>query len=64
MIPLLCGMQRVCSYCYIITYFYVIITKDSIITHCYIFQSPELADESDSSITLYKVHNKDSRIFH
>ena len=38
-------MQRACL-CYytIITYYYVIITPGSIITHYYLFQSPELAD--------------------
>jgi len=43
--PLLRVMQRA-SFCYylIITYYYVIITPGSIITHYYLFQSPELAD--------------------
>ena len=45
MIPLLRVMQRVCYHDYVvITYYYVIITKGPIITHDYIFQSPELAD--------------------
>ena len=45
MIPLLRVMQRVCYHDYVvITYYYVIITKGPIITHNYIFQSPELAD--------------------
>ena len=45
MITLLPVMQRACL-CYytIITYYYVIITPGSIITHYYLFQSPELAD--------------------
>ena len=45
MITLLLVMQRACL-CYytIITYYYVIITPGSIITHYYLFQSPELAD--------------------
>ena len=38
-------MQRAClCYYVIITYYYVIITLGSIITHYYLFQSPELAD--------------------
>ena len=47
MITLLPVMQRACL-CYytIITYYYVIITPGSIITHYYLFQSPELADGS------------------
>ena len=40
-------MQRA-SLCYytIVTYYYVIITQGSIITHYYLFQSLELADVS------------------
>ena len=46
MITLLPVMQRACL-CYytIITYYYVIITPGSIITHYYLFQSPDLADD-------------------
>ena len=45
MIPLLRVMQRVSLYYYtIITYYHVIITPGSIITHCYLFQSHVLAD--------------------
>ena len=46
MITLLCVMQRA-SLCYytIINYYYVIIIPGSIITHYYLLQSPELADE-------------------
>ena len=47
MIPLFCIMQSVgLHYCIItsITYYYVIITQGSIVTHYYLFQSPELAD--------------------
>ena len=49
MITLLLVMQRA-SLCYytIITYYYVIITPCSIITHYYLFQSPELADDLPS----------------
>ena len=47
MIPLLRIMQRVgLHYCIIITFHYVIITPGFIITHYYLFQSPELADEA------------------
>ena len=43
MIPLLRVMQRVSLYYYtIITYYHVIITPGSIITHCYLFQSTNL----------------------
>ena len=50
MITLLPVMQRACL-CYytIITYYYVIITPGSIITHYYLFQSPELADAQADS---------------
>ena len=46
MIQLLRVMQRVSSlhYYVIIAHHYVIITEGPIITHYYIFQSPELAD--------------------
>ena len=44
MIPLLRIMQRVVYYVIIAPFYYVIITPDSIITHCYLFQSPKLAD--------------------
>ena len=49
--PLLRIMQRA-SFCYyiIITYYYVIITSGSIITHYYLFQSPELADDRSSDV--------------
>ena len=45
MIALFRVMQRACL-CYytIIMYHYVIITPGSIITHYYLFQSPELSD--------------------
>ena len=46
MITLLRVMQRASFCCYtFITYHYVIITPGSIITHYYLFQSPELADK-------------------
>ena len=39
-------MQRACLWYYtIITYYYVIITQGSIITHYYLLQSAELADD-------------------
>ena len=39
-----CYAKRSLCYYKIITYYYVIITSGSIITHYYLFQSPELAD--------------------
>ena len=49
-------MQRKSLFYYsIITYYYVIITSGSTITHYYLFQSPELADiRSYNSITMAK----------
>ena len=45
MITLLRVMPRASlSYYTICVYYYVIITQGSIITHYYLFQSPELAD--------------------
>ena len=39
--------QRVCFHYYvIITYFDAIATKGPVITHYYIFQSPEIADKN------------------
>ena len=53
MIPLCRVMQRVSIYYYtIFLYYYVIITPGSIITHYYLFQSPELADEQTSTILM------------
>ena len=47
MIQLLRIMQRVgLHYCIIISYYYVIIIQGGFITHYYLFQSPELADDS------------------
>ena len=58
MIPLLSVMQRVSLYYYIIMiYYYVIITQGSIITHYFLFQSPELADGVTVYFLLYSFTN-------